>query len=133
MKKLIPTYAHGIFDYLGGLALLYAPNIFGFSEVGGAAVLIPRIIGAIVLVQSLFTNYDLGLFKMLPMKVHLMNDYIASIFLALSPWLFGFVDQPRNAWMPHLIVGITVLLLSLMTEKDPRRHEVSDLHRHHHA
>src|SRR3954466_11968256 len=97
--KIIPAYVHGIFDYLGGLVLLFAPNIFGFSEIGGAAVLIPRIIGLVVLVQALLTNYEVGVFKVLPMKVHLINDYIASLFLALSPWLFRFATQAKNVWM----------------------------------
>jgi hypothetical protein len=130
--KVIPAYVHGIFDYLGGLVLLFAPNIFGFSEVGGAAVIIPRVIGVIVLLQALLTRYEVGLLKVLPMKIHLMNDYIASIFLALSPWLFGFSQQPRHVWMPHLIVGLAVFLLSLMTETEPRALTADD-RRHHPA
>ena len=118
--KILSTYAHGIFDYIGGIALLAAPNIFGFSEVGGAAVWIPRVLGIIVLLQAVSTRYELGLVKVLPMKMHLMNDYIASIFLAVSPWLFGFADGPANQWMPHLIVGIIVFVATLMTESEPR-------------
>jgi hypothetical protein len=54
------------------------------------------------------------------MRVHLMNDYVASLFLAASPWLFGFNDQPKNAWLPHVIVGITVFVLTLLTQTAPR-------------
>ena len=116
--RIIPAFVHGIFDYIGGVALLAAPNIFGFADVGGAAVWVPRIIGAIVLVQSICTRYEVGLIKVIPMKMHLMNDYIASLFLAASPWIFGFNRQPSNAWMPHLVVGIAVFVLSLMTRTD---------------
>lgn len=118
--KVIPAFVHGIFDYLGGIALLAAPNLFGFAEVGGAAVMIPRIIGLIVLVQSICTRYEVGLVKLIPMKVHLMNDYIASLFLAASPWLFGFHNGPSNQWMPHVVVGLAVFVLSLLTESEPR-------------
>ena len=118
--KVIPTYAHGIFDYIGGVALLFAPQIFGFADVDGAAVAIPRVLGFIVLAQSLLTRYEVGLIKVLPMRMHLMNDYIASLFLAASPWLFGFADAPLNAWVPHVVVGITVFIVTLMTQKEPR-------------
>jgi uncharacterized membrane protein YtjA (UPF0391 family) len=118
--KIIPTFVHGIADYIGGIALLAAPNIFGFAEVGGAAVWIPRIIGLIVLLQSICTNYEVGLIKVLPMKMHLMNDYVASLFLAVSPWLFGFSNGPSNVWMPHVVVGVMVFLLTLMTQSEPR-------------
>ncbi|MBA3881188.1 MAG: SPW repeat protein [Chthoniobacterales bacterium] len=116
--RIIPAFVHGIFDYLGGIILLAAPNIFGFADGPTAAVMVPRVIGVIVLLQSICTRYEVGLFKVLPMRVHLMNDYIASLFLAASPWLFGFHNGPKNQWMPHLIVGIAVFVLSLMTRTD---------------
>ena len=117
--KIIPTFAHGIGDYLGGIVLLLAPNIFGFADVGGPAVLIPRILGVIILLQAITTRYELGLVKLLPMRVHLMNDYVASIFLAASPWLFGFNNASANAWMPHVIVGIAVFVFTLLTQREP--------------
>ena len=117
--KIIPTFVHGVGDYLGGIVLLLGPNIFGFSDIGGAAVMVPRILGVIILLQAITTRYELGLVKLLPMRVHLMNDYVASIFLAASPWLFGFNTAPANAWMPHLIVGIAVFVFTLMTQREP--------------
>lgn len=118
--KIIPTFVHGIFDYIGGLVLLAAPNLFGFADAGGAAVWIPRVIGIIVLVQSICTNYEVGVVKLLPMKMHLMNDYIASLFLAASPWIFGFNDRANNIWMPHLLAGLGVFVLTLLTDNQPR-------------
>lgn len=117
--KIIPTFVHGIGDYLGGVLLLAAPNIFGFTDVGGPAVMIPRILGVIILLQAITTRYELGLVKLLPMRVHLMNDYAASLFLAASPWLFGFNSAPSNAWMPHLIVGVSVFVFTLLTQREP--------------
>ncbi|MFN7140594.1 MAG: SPW repeat protein [Limisphaerales bacterium] len=129
---MIPTYIHAIFDYLGGAILLFAPNIFGFADVGGAAVWVPRIIGAIVILQSIMTNYELGLFKVLPMRMHLMNDYIASAILALSPWIFGFSNLPLNAWMPHLIAGVGIFIFTLLTQREPRNVPVHHVHGHAH-
>ena len=120
MDKPIPTKVHGIADYLGGVALLFAPNIFGFADVGGAAVLIPRILGVVILLQSIATRYEVGLLKVLPMRMHLMNDYVASLFLAASPWLFGFSDERANAWVPHVVVGLGVFVLTLLTQTEPR-------------
>ncbi|HEV3410400.1 MAG TPA: hypothetical protein VG095_08900, partial [Chthoniobacterales bacterium] len=99
--KIIPTFVHGVADYLGGLALLLAPNLFGFADGPTAAVMIPRILGVLILLQAICTNYELGIVKLLPMPMHLMMDYIVAIFLAASPWLFGFAHGPRNQWMPH--------------------------------
>lgn len=128
--KPIPTFVHGIADYIGGVALLLAPNIFGFADEGGAAVWVPRVIGVIVLLQSVMTRYEVGLMKVLPMRVHLMNDYVASLFLAASPWIFGFNDRPANVWMPHLVVGLAVFVMSLLTQHEPRHRSAGEtLHR----
>ena len=120
MNKPIPTFVHGIADYLGGVALLLAPNLFGFADLGGSAVWVPRVLGVVILVQSLATRYELGVVKLLPMRMHLMNDYVASLFLAASPWLFGFHDRPAHAWVPHLVVGLGVFVLTLLTQTEPR-------------
>ena len=119
--RIIPTFVHGIADYVLGIVLLFLPNIFGFADLGGPAVWIPRILGIIYLVQSLATNYELGVVKILPMKMHLMNDYVVSLFFAVSPWLFGFSHRPANVWMPSLIIGLLVFVVSLMTRTQPGR------------
>jgi hypothetical protein len=116
--KVIPTYVHGILDYIFGLALIFAPNIFGFVEVGGAAVFVPQLVGAIIIIQSLATRYELGLFKLIPMRGHLTIDYVAAIFLAISPWLFGFNILPENAWVPHVVVGVLIFLVALFTHTE---------------
>lgn len=114
--KFIPARVHGILDYLVGILLLLVPNVFGFAEVGGPAVWIPRVLGIAVIVLALLTNYPVGLMKVIPMSVHLIIDYIAGIFLAASPFLFGFADADANVWMPHVIAGIAVFLITLFTQ-----------------
>ena len=117
--KPISTLAHGAFDYLVGLLLIFAPNLFGFANEGGAAVMVSRWLGAIILLQALCTAYELGAFKLISMKVHLMNDYVAGLFLAVSPWLFGFSDLPPKAWLPHVVVGVAVVTVSFFTQLYP--------------
>jgi hypothetical protein len=117
--RMIPTRIHGIADYLGGLLLLLAPNLLGFSEADAAAAWVPRILGVAFLGLAVLTRYELGLIKVIPMSVHLMVDYLASAFLIISPWLFGFADEPSNVWLPHVVLGVAYLLISLMTRTEP--------------
>ena len=119
--RIINTRTHGYMDYLVGVALILAPWIFGFFD-GGAASWIPIILGIGTIIYSLMTDYELGAGKAISMKGHLTIDVIAGVFLALSPWLFGFADY---VFWPHLIVGILEIGAGLMTETVPRYH-----HRH---
>lgn len=117
--RFIPTKVHGALDYIVAIALLLAPMIFGFQEVGGAAVAIPMVLGAGLFLYSLFTNYEWGVFKVIDMRYHLIVDVVASTLLLLSPFLFGFIGEAPNAWLPHIAVGVTVILVVLCSKTAP--------------
>jgi hypothetical protein len=117
--RVISTKVHGMLDYPLGIVLILAPNIFGFSDVGGAAVLIPRIIGVVILLSSLMTKYELGLIKVISMVNHLRLDYLASLLLAASPFIFGFHDEKKGAWVPLVVLGLGYFLASMMTKGAP--------------
>jgi len=118
--QFIPTKVHGALDYIVGLALIFAPMLFGFSSVGGAAVVIPMVLGVGLIVYSLFTKYEWGLIKVLGMPYHLIIDVVASLLLIASPFLFGFYDpNALNVWLPHVAVGIAVILVVIFTQPQP--------------
>jgi hypothetical protein len=109
--KIIPTRVHGMLDYIVGLLLIFAPRIFGFQN-GGPEDRIPVTLGVLTLIYSLLTRYELGLFKLIPFRVHLTIDFLSGVFLAVSPWAFGFSDR---VWAPHLIVGLFEIAASMMS------------------
>ncbi len=54
------------------------------------------------------------------MPVHLVFDIVASLFLALSPWLFGFAGEALNVWLPHVVVGAAVIVVVLFSQPQPQ-------------
>ena len=120
--RFLPTSVHGVLDYIVGIALIAAPWIFQFAYVGGAAVIVPIVLGIALIVYSLVTRYEWGIpgIKFLPMPYHLVIDFVAAVFLAASPWIFGFASRPLNVWLPHLVVGIAVILVVLVSQTHPR-------------
>ncbi len=120
--RFIPTKVHGVIDYLAGALFIASPWLFGFDD-GGAAQWVPIAVGILALVVSLFTNYELGAIKRLPMPVHLMCDVLEGVVLLASPWIFGFADY---VYLPHVIFGIFAISAGLLTDKVPyRRHTVT--------
>jgi len=118
--KFIPTKVHGALDYIVAIALIFAPWLFGFSNVGGAAVIIPMVLGAGLILYSLFTKYEWGLVKVLSMPYHLVVDVLASLLLIASPFLFGFYNMDMwNVWVPHVAVGIAVILVVIFSKTQP--------------
>jgi hypothetical protein len=118
MIRLMSTRVHGILDYLVGALLIAAPWLFGFAD-GTPAQWVPVILGAGLILYSLLTDYEDSLVRVIPMPVHLGLDVLGGLFLAVSPWLFGFSDR---IWWPHLLIGLMEVGVAAIT--DPRPGEV---------
>ena len=112
--RFIPTKFHAPIDYIVGVALIAAPWIFQFSDVTAATV-VPIVLGVGLIAYSLITDYELGVWKVAPMAVHSLLDVVAGLFLAASPWIFGFADESANVWAPHVVVGLAAVFLGLTT------------------
>jgi len=110
---MISTKTHGILDYTVGALMILAPWIFGFAA-GGWETRIFVLLGVAALVYSLFTDYELGAIRELPMRIHLMLDFASGVLLAASPFLFGFADR---VMMPHLFFGLFEIAAVLMTRR----------------
>lgn len=113
MKK-ISRKTHGIIDYLWAVVMISAPFILGFITIIPAAICF-FIVALLVILQSLFTNYELGVWKRLPMAFHLDMDMVLGFTLAISPWLFGFYQQ---TFWPHLIMGAFSMVAGLTTNSN---------------
>lgn len=113
--RFIPTFFHGILDYIVGIIFIIAPWIFNFSDVPAATWSIV-VAGIVVLLYSVVTNYELGIIKKIPMQSHLMLDFGLGVILALTPWMFSFADE---VYTPHVIGGVFSILASLTTQRVP--------------
>jgi hypothetical protein len=116
MSRPITSRMHGMLDYPAGVVLIAAPWIFAFSDVGGAAVAVPIVLGVLIIAQSLITDYELSVANLLPMSAHLGVDLLGGIVLALSPVIFGFTDEGTNAWLPHVLAGVALILAAALTQ-----------------
>jgi hypothetical protein len=114
--RFIPTKFHAPLDYIVGAALIAAPWIFSFSDTTAPTV-VSIALGIGLIAYSLITNYELGVWKVAPMAVHNLIDIVAGAFLALSPWLFGFADDPANVWIWFVVVGLAAVFLGLTTKQ----------------
>ena len=114
--RFIPTRLHAPLDYIVGVALIAAPWIFQFSDVTAATVL-SVVLGIGLIVYSLLTDYELGVWRTFPMSIHNLFDIVAGALLAASPWLFGFADEGANAWAPFVVVGLAAIFLGFTTKQ----------------
>ena len=122
--KIIGTKTHGYLDYIMGILLIASPWIFDFDR-GGAETWVPVILGAGMILYSLFTDYELGMSRQISMRTHLTLDMAGGALLAVSPWLFGFADY---VYVPHLVLGILEIGAALMTKTHPSNEKAAHQH-----
>jgi hypothetical protein len=58
-----------------------------------AAALVPRAAGAAALSYSLFTDFELGVRRVLPLRAHFALDAAGAALLAAAPWVLGFAAK----------------------------------------
>lgn len=110
--RFIDSKTHGYMDYLMGIFLIISPWIFNLNPAEPEGIIL-IILGAMAIAYSLMTRYELGMLRLLSMKVHLTLDILSGVVLAASPWLFGFSDE---VYLPHLILGLIEIAAGLMTK-----------------
>lgn len=115
MKK-ISTKTHGMIDYASAVGLLAIPRIFKMNSsvtrlLTGSAIM--------TTIYSMLTKYELGVFKVLPMKTHKVLDGVQSAALAAAP--LTFVDSRKST--TAALIGLAALegLITLRTASRPKR------------
>ncbi|MCE7063326.1 SPW repeat protein [Dyadobacter sp. CY343] len=123
--KIISTKLHSKLDYATGPLFIAMPWIVGFND-NLTATWTLIAIGAMVILMSLFTDYEGGMVRSIPMSAHLNIDIVTGLFLAASPWILGFHDE---VYLPHLILGLIEVAAGLMTVRATKEVEESPLER----
>ena len=113
--RVISTRTHGAIDYLTGAGLLVAPALLGISDEPAAARAL-RAAGLAAVAYSLLTDYEFGVVRVIPMPAHLAMDAASGVFVAASPWLFGFAGRGPRYRMSHVVIGLSEVLAALTSK-----------------
>jgi hypothetical protein len=99
----ITSKIHGFLDYTTGAQLQLVPD----NSL--------RVAGAIHAGYSLFTDYEMGVVRVLPYRAHLALDALWTVGVAAFP----FVTGRKRRWL-HLAVASYEAMSLLMSETDVR-------------
>lgn len=80
-------------------------------------------IGFSIITLSLITDYEFGLMKLVPMKIHLIIDFLISLFIMAMPLLFPMINY--YFYWP-VILGLSGILITLLSSSTPYVHKRQD-------
>jgi hypothetical protein len=109
--RFLNTKIHGCIDYLVGALFIAMPWILNLDPSAPAGAIF-MILGVMAVIYSIFTNYELGIIRILSVKTHLLLDILSGIVLAASPWIFGFSEE---VYVPHVAFGLFEIVAGLIT------------------
>lgn len=112
--KPISTKVHGILDFVTVGTLWTLPRLLKWS---GPTRTMLTVAGAGMLGYSLCTRYQYGLVKALPMKTHLILDYVSGATLAAAPLLLR--DESLATKLTLVGLGLNEITIAALTELAP--------------
>lgn len=113
MTRPISTRTHAMIDYAWATAAETLPKMMNSATRTSRLV---RGAGAAAGVNSMLTNYEAGVVRVMPMKAHLAVDMMMCTALLLSP-LFLPSSERRYAFVP-MAFGAVGLIAGLMTQTE---------------
>jgi hypothetical protein len=100
--KVISDTAHGILDYLTVAIFALAPSI-----------LVSYALAAIHLAMTLLTNMPLGVFKIIPMRLHALVEMLVGPVLVVAALVLPTVLGDKREFF--LVMGLVILAVWLLS------------------
>jgi hypothetical protein len=108
--RFIPTVLHGVLDYIVGLVIVALPFLLGWPPTARNLFVAA---GLTVLIYSVCTDYELGVWRYLRIRFHLLLDAIFGLAMLASPTVLNLPADHRAA---VYAIGVIALLLVITTK-----------------
>ena len=110
--KIIPSKTHGILDYLTVAFLLVSPSLF---KMEGSLSTVTYSLGIAQLLLTVFTNYERGLMKVIPFRIHGLIEIIAALVLAgFAFWFYN--DGNTFGFYYYIVLAIVYVTVFILTD-----------------
>ncbi|SEL51834.1 hypothetical protein SAMN04487910_2700 [Aquimarina amphilecti] len=109
--KFVTKRIHAFLDYPVAVILIILPYILGLGSSNPLALYISVVTGVAAFILTLLTDHNLGVYRVVPYKVHLIVDFLVAIVFILVPFVLSFEGiDAYYYWINGAIVLIVVSL-----------------------
>lgn len=110
--KIISSRVHGILDYLTVLFLFAAPTIF---KMEGSLAIFTYALACIHFLLTALTNFEPGIFKVIPFRIHGLIELIVSVALIAVAFWFNSDGNVLGFYF-YMCLAIVILVVFLLTD-----------------
>lgn len=116
--RFVAKTIHAWLDYPVALALIALPFLFGLGASHPLALTISPVVGVAAFLLTVFTDYHLGLVRVLPYRLHLAVDLAVGVLFLILPFALGFSGLDAAYYWLNGAAVVAVIALS-KPETDP--------------
>ncbi len=110
--KIISSKAHGILDYLTVVFLLASPTIF---KMEGDLCTFTYILGGVHFVLTALTNFEPGLLKVIPFRIHGLIEVVVSLGLAaVAFWFYNNANE--FGFYYYMALAVVIMIVFILTD-----------------
>ena len=88
--KFLTPKIHGLLDYAAAGGLIVLPFLLDLGSASALALWFSVVAGIGLIVYSLLTDYEFGVFRLVSFKSHLWLDGLAAVAFIIAPFVFGW-------------------------------------------
>lgn len=109
--KLLSEKLHGVLDYATVLFLALSPSVFNMQA---NATLFTYSLAFVHLVLTIFTNFEMGIFRVVPFYIHGIIEISVSVLLVVVSFMF-FMYHDNTSFYFYLIFAVALFIVWCMS------------------
>ena len=117
--RFVTKTIHAYLDYPVAVSLMVLPFLLGLGSSHPLALWLAVITGVTAFILTLFTDHELGVFRVVPYSFHLAVDLAVGIAFLIAPVVLGFTGI--DAW--YYWANATAVLFVVALHKPEARLE----------
>lgn len=88
--KFITKKIHAFLDYPVAIALIVLPFLLGLGDSNPLALQLSVATGIAAFILTLLTDHQLGIYRVISYKIHLIVDFLVAVVFIIAPFIFSF-------------------------------------------
>lgn len=88
--KFITKKIHAFLDYPVAIALIVFPFLLGLGDSNPLALQLSVATGIAAFILTLLTDHQLGVYRVVSYKIHLIVDFLVAVVFIIAPFIFSF-------------------------------------------
>lgn len=109
--KFVTKKIHAYLDYPVAVALIALPFLLGLGDSNPLALQLSVGAGIAAFILTLLTDHQLGVYRIIPYKGHLVVDALVGIVFVLAPFVFSFQGMDAYYYWANGIAVLAVVSL----------------------